>query len=177
MTPKQPQHGFKNPERDLDNGPWQAVVCAPGFALGLRCDADTVHSIVFLPVRPEQPPTHPLAAEAARQIRAYLSDPAFVFNLPLRAVGTDFQRRVWAAITAIPCGEVRTYGKIAQSLGTTPRALGQACGDNPLPIIVPCHRVVSRTGMGGFNHHAAGWLPEVKRWLLEHERPPPPLFC
>lgn len=165
------------PRRPPHADAWQAVVGAPGFALGLRCDVDTMHVIEFLPACPEQPPANPLAAEAARQIRAYLDDSAYRFTLPLRATGTAFQRRVWAAIAAIPCGEVRSYGEIAQSLGSTPRAVGQACGDNPLPLIVPCHRVVARGGMGGFSHHAQGWLPEVKRWLLLHERPLPPLFA
>lgn len=156
---------------------WQAVMGAPGFALGLRCKADAIAEIAFLPACPEQAPTSPLAAEAVRQLRAYLADPVHVFTLPVCATGTDFQRRVWAAITAIPCGEVRTYGEIATALGSTPRAVGQACGDNPLPLIVPCHRVVARAGMGGFSHHAAGWRPEVKRWLLLHESPPPALFA
>lgn len=156
---------------------WHAVVGAPGFALGLRSDAHAIHMIAFLPPCPEQPPTNPLVAEAARQIRAYLADPGHVFSLPLRAAGTDFQRRVWAAIAAIPCGEVRTYGELAAELASTARAVGQACGDNPIPLIVPCHRVVARGSMGGFSHHAQGWLPEVKHWLLLHERPLPPLFA
>lgn len=158
-------------------GAWQAVIGAPGFALGLRCDADFIHAVAFLPACPERPPTDPLAAEAVRQIRAYLCEPTHVFNLPLRVTGTDFQRRVWAAIAAIPCGEVRTYGELAADLSSTARAVGQACGDNPLPLIVPCHRVVARGSMGGFSHQSQGWLTEVKHWLLVHERPPPPLFA
>ncbi len=163
--------GLTRPQDD-----WQTIVAAPGFAIGVRCDTEAVHMIAFLPEGPELTPANPLATEAARQLRAYLRDPNHAFALPTRSPGTAFQRRVWTAIAAIPRGEVRTYGELAAHLGSTARAVGQACGDNPLPLVVPCHRVVARSGMGGFSHHAQGWLPEVKRWLLLHESHVPPLF-
>lgn len=156
---------------------WDAIVAAPGFALGVRCDAAALQAIAFLPPCAEVAPDKPLAAEAARQLRLYLRDPGHAFALPTRPSGTAYQCRVWAAIAAIPRGEVRTYGELAATLGSNARAVGQACGDNPLPVVIPCHRVVAKAGMGGFSHHAQGWLPEVKRWLLLHERPLPPLFA
>jgi methylated-DNA-[protein]-cysteine S-methyltransferase len=74
---------------------------------------------------------------------------------------------------AIPRGKTRTYGDLAQELGAefeaTPRAVGQCCGDNRLPIVIPCHRVVAADGIGGFSHTTEGYLIEVKRWLLAHE--------
>jgi len=150
---------------------YQAVVAAPGFALGIQCGDDAVTAIDFLEPRPEQAPTTPLAAEAARQLRAYLADPHFTFGLPLKLAGTAFQRRVWEQISAIPAGQTHTYGRLAESLDNAPRAVGQACGANPYPVVVPCHRVVaSGGGLGGFAGERGGFLLDVKRWLLQHEK-------
>lgn len=141
-----------------------------GFALGVRCDADEVLAVDFLAPRAALTPRTPLAKETVRQLRAYLKDPAFEFGLPLAPAGTPFQRRVWAGIAAIPSGETRTYGDLAKSINSAPRAVGGACGANPYPVIVPCHRVVaSGGGLGGFAHERGGWLLEIKRWLLSHE--------
>lgn len=149
---------------------YQAIVAAPGFALGVQCDADEITHIEFLEPCPEQAPETPLAAEAVRQLRAYIADPAFAFGLPLRPAGTTFQRRVWAEISAIPLGATHTYGQLAKNIKNAPRAVGQACGANPYPVVVPCHRVIATGGgLGGFNRQGGGFLLEVKRWLLNHE--------
>jgi O-6-methylguanine DNA methyltransferase len=93
--------------------------------------------------------------------------PAFAFGLPLRPAGTTFQRRVWEQISAIPTGRTHTYGEVAKNLKNAPRAVGQACGANPYPIVVPCHRVVATSGgLGGFARERGGFLLDVKRWLL-----------
>ena len=151
---------------------YDAIVAAPGFALGIRCDGeDWIEEIEFLEARAEQRANTPLAAEAARQLRAFLKNPDFVFGLPLKPSGTIFQRRVWEQIAAIPCGITLTYGEVAKSLSNAPRAVGQACGANPFPLVVPCHRVVATGGgLGGFNRHGGGFLLDVKRWLLAHEQ-------
>ncbi len=151
---------------------FDAIVAAPGFALGIRCDGDDwVEQISFIEPRPEKKPRTPLAAETARQLHAYLKQPDFVFGLPLKPSGTIFQRRVWQQIAAIPCGITRTYGEVARSLSNAPRAVGQACGANPFPLVVPCHRVVAAGGgLGGFSRHGGGFLLDVKRWLLAHEQ-------
>ena len=149
---------------------YQAVVVAPGFALGVRCDADEITGIDFLEPRLEQEPDTPLAAEAVHQLKAYIADPGFVFGLPLRPVGTTFQRRVWEQISAIPAGQTNTYGQLAKNLKNAPRAVGQACGANFYPVVIPCHRVIaSGGGLGGFNRERGGFLLDVKRWLLKHE--------
>jgi methylated-DNA-[protein]-cysteine S-methyltransferase len=149
---------------------YAAIVAAPGFALGVHCSDDEITAIDFLEAQPEVTPTSPLAAEAVRQLRAYLADPAFAFGLPLRPAGTTFQRRVWGEIAAIPYGETRCYGQLAKNLKNAPRAVGQACGANPYPLVVPCHRVVaSGGGLGGFSRQGGGFLLDVKRWLLKHE--------
>lgn len=153
--------------RDFD-----AIVAAPGFALGIRCDGeDWIETIDFLEPQSERKAKSPLAMEAARQLRAFLNDADFVFGLPLKPSGTPFQRRVWEQIATIPCGATRTYGEVARSLNNAPRAVGQACGANPFPLVVPCHRVVaSGGGLGGFSRHGGGFLLDVKRWLLAHEQ-------
>lgn len=150
--------------------PYQAVVSAPGFSLGVRCSDDEILDIEFLEPRAEVAPRTPLAKEAVRQLRAYLKDPRFAFGLPLAPAGTPFQRRVWAGIAAIPAGGTKTYGELAAAIGSGPRAVGNACGSNPYPVVVPCHRVVaSGGGLGGFARKRGGFLLDVKRWLLQHE--------
>jgi methylated-DNA-[protein]-cysteine S-methyltransferase len=100
---------------------------------------------------------------------AYFDDPRQRITLPLAASGTPFQRRVWQAIAAIPCGVTRTYGELAHALGSAPRAVGGACRANPCPLVVPCHRVVGRQGLGGFAGARGGRLLAIKTWLLRHE--------
>lgn len=85
-------------------------------------------------------------ARAVQQLNAYFDDATTPFDLPLNPAGTDFQKRLWAALRAIPPGEVVTYGDLAASVGSHARAIGLACARNPIPIIIPCHRVVARTG-------------------------------
>lgn len=149
---------------------WQAIVAAPGFALGLACTDDEITAIEFLSPRAEIAPQTALAQEAARQLQSYLSDAHHCFTLPLAAAGTPFQRRVWAGIAAIPAGATRSYGDLAQDLYSGARAVGNACGANPYPLVVPCHRVVGGGGgLGGFARNRDGFLLGVKRWLLHHE--------
>ena len=131
-----------------------------------------VADIRYLPLAsPTVAPTSPLAAEARRQLEAYLRHPDVRFDLPLRVEGTPFQLRLWEALCRIPRGKTLTYGELARQLGpeANPRTVGQACGDNRLPIVIPCHRVVAADGLGGFSHSTGGYLLEAKRWLLLHE--------
>ena len=124
---------------------------ADGAPLGERQDAD------------------PLLREAAQQLESYFAGASRTFDLPLRPRGSDFQQRVWAQLQRIGYGETATYGAVAASLGLTghaARAVGAANGRNPIPIVVPCHRVV---GAGGLLTGYGGGL-ERKRWLLELEQ-------
>lgn len=147
-----------------------AVLPAPTFCLGIRCTGDEITEIVYLEPCAEIKPATLLAKEAVRQLRAYLKDPTFAFSLPLAPTGTHFQRRVWEGIAAIPAGETRTYGELATAIHSGPRAVGNACGANPYPLVVPCHRVVASSGgLGGFARQRGGFLLDVKRWLLQHE--------
>jgi methylated-DNA-[protein]-cysteine S-methyltransferase len=153
---------------------FNAVIDAPFGKVGIRLEADAVREIVYLPDSVDSiAPDTPLAKEAAQQIERYLERASAGFNLPLAAVGTAFQRRVWAAINEIPPGVVLTYGQLASRVGSVPRAVGQACGSNYFPLVIPCHRVVASSGLGGFAHHAGdNFFSNVKRWLLAHEGVP-----
>ena len=138
--------------------------------IGLRTEGAMLTEIVYLP-RSAGPlaPSNALAERACAQIERYVADPDYRFDLPLKIGGTEFQRSVWQQIASIPRGRTRTYGELAQRLKSAPRAVGQACGNNRFPLVIPCHRVVAAHGLGGFAHHSAGFLLEVKRSLLLHE--------
>lgn len=94
----------------------------------------------------------PLLDAARDQLEAYFDARLKRFDLPLRPAGSPFRRRVWNALSAIPYGAVRRYGEIARELASAPRTIGGACGSNPIPVIIPCHRVVGATGsLGGYS--------------------------
>ncbi|HTW51750.1 MAG TPA: methylated-DNA--[protein]-cysteine S-methyltransferase [Stellaceae bacterium] len=93
----------------------------------------------------------PLLAEAAQQLDAYFAGRLRDFDLPLRPAGSDFEQRVWAAMRDIPYGETRNYGDLAAATRSAPRAVGRACGRNPIPIVIPCHRVLGKGWMGGYS--------------------------
>ena len=107
-----------------------------------------------------------LLAEAVAQLEAYNAGKLEEFDLPLAPAGSDFQKQVYDAMQAIPYGETLTYGEIAKALGVPAQPVGQACGANPIPVIIPCHRVLSKNGIGGFS--GAGGV-EGKIALLKHE--------
>jgi methylated-DNA-[protein]-cysteine S-methyltransferase len=99
---------------------------------------------------PQGAPT-PLLGKAKQQIAAYFAGKLTEFDLPLDPGGNALERRVFDAMNAIPYGQTRTYGDIARDLGTYGQPVGQACGANPIPVIIPCHRVLSATGLGGYS--------------------------
>jgi methylated-DNA-[protein]-cysteine S-methyltransferase len=153
---------------------YDVVLAFPRMRVAVRTRDERVTDIEYLP--PSAPlvsPKSPLGEKAAKQLEAYLADPDTRFDLPLAVEGTPFQKRLWAALCEIPRGRTVTYGALARQLGgqnvEMTRAVGQACGDNRLPIVIPCHRVVAANGLGGFAHSTRGYLLEAKRWLLAHE--------
>ncbi|MDP6475314.1 MAG: methylated-DNA--[protein]-cysteine S-methyltransferase [Alphaproteobacteria bacterium] len=112
-------------------------------------------------------PSSGLAAEIGRQIEAYFSGELKQFDLPLCATGTPFRQKVWQALRAVPYGQTRSYGEIAREVDSAPRAVGGACGANPIAIVVPCHRIVGAGGwIGGFS---GGEGCATKHILLELE--------
>ncbi|HYX62769.1 MAG TPA: methylated-DNA--[protein]-cysteine S-methyltransferase [Burkholderiales bacterium] len=149
---------------------YDVVVEFPRMKVAVRTRDERVTDICYLPPSARVvSPKSPLGEKAARQLEAYRANPDTRFDLPLLVEGTPFQRRLWAALGEIPRGKTLTYGELARRLGGEPRAVGQACGDNRLPIVIPCHRVVAANGIGGFAHSTGGYLLEAKRWLLAHE--------
>ncbi len=147
---------------------YDAVLAAPFGAIGIAVQGVQV-VIELLPEKhTPKPAQHKMAEKVASQIEAYFSNAYNDFNLPIVYKGTPFQRRVWQAISAIPCGRVLTYGEIAEQIGSGPRAVANACGANHLPLIIPCHRVVAKNGLGGYMRGQVDGL-KIKKWLLKHE--------
>lgn len=142
---------------------------SPLGLLGLSLCDGQLYSLDFLTMPPADylpaPEEHPLV----QALRGYFSDPKQVFDLPLLLRGTPYQKRVWQALCEIPPGKTRTYGDLAAELGSGPRAIGMACRTNPCPIIVPCHRIVAKAGLGGYSGELSGAWIDTKRWLLRHE--------
>ncbi|MFZ1547012.1 MAG: methylated-DNA--[protein]-cysteine S-methyltransferase [Candidatus Nitrotoga sp.] len=150
---------------------YQAVLSTAFGMLGIRCEAGALTGIDFLEQETSpQAPSQAFARAVCEQLQFYFTDPNFRFNLPLKLNGTAHQTKVWQAMSAIPSGQTRNYGDLATLLASCPRAVGQACGANPIPIVIPCHRVVSKSGIGGFIHQRSGGALDIKRWLLEHEK-------
>jgi len=137
--------------------------------VSIVADRNSVHA-VYLPsdnLPSVESGTTPVMEEAIGEVSEYLNGSRKVFTVPVTPEGTEFQRLVWEALTDIPYGSTATYGEIAEYIGhpRSARAVGMACGCNPIPIIIPCHRVVAANGIGGYS----GGLT-IKRKLLEIER-------
>jgi methylated-DNA-[protein]-cysteine S-methyltransferase len=153
----------------------QCVITAPFGGLAISTElvdgSLMISGIRYLErFQPTRKPQNALANRAKEQIEAYFEDPSFQFNLPIKPQGTFYQRRVWTAISEIDHGKTMTYGELAKKIKSGPRAVGGACGANYYPLLIPCHRVLSANGLGGFMQQAgAGWGMDIKRWLLAHE--------
>ena len=145
---------------------------SPIGPLRVHTDGSSITAVEFHPFQDatgEMDDAQPVLVEAKRQLQSYFDGELRDFDLPLAPVGTEFRRRVWAALVEIPYGATTSYGVVARRLGLAPgasRAVGTANGANPIPIVVPCHRVVGADGsLTGY----AGGL-ERKRLLLDLER-------
>ena len=153
---------------------YQAVIAAPFGALGVRVADGVLAGIDFLPVVSELCAANDMETQTiCAQLTEYLKNPHHPVDFPLLLTGTPFQLRVWRALQTIPVGETLTYTELARQVSSGPRAVANACGANPIPVIIPCHRVVAKGGLGGFMQgHEAGSL-SIKQWLLAHERSEP----
>jgi methylated-DNA-[protein]-cysteine S-methyltransferase len=162
----------------------QAIVDFPfsahPLAIGIQMEGDVIVGLDLLwrdaePATPNAPPS-PAAARTLEQLRrelhAYAHDPHARFHSPVALRGTAFQQRVWQALREIPAGTTLTYGELAHNLGSGARAVANACRRNPVPLIVPCHRVVAWNGLGGYGGATEGELVQFKQRLLDHERNP-----
>lgn len=145
------------------------VIPSPIGCLGIKCSSSALSGIAFLGEHTPTPPTTDFEHEIARQINAYFSDPRFCFNVPLELDVTPFQRNTLDALKRISPGTTKTYGELAVELHTSARAIGNACRRNPVPLIIPCHRIVAKASIGGFSGSIDGQLIETKQFLLNHE--------
>jgi methylated-DNA-[protein]-cysteine S-methyltransferase len=139
------------------------------LAIHTTNDGDALTRIDFVSRQPALAPRSALAEKVARQLEAYLEDPQRPFDLPLAMAGTAFQQQLWSALREVPAGTTATYGQLAQRLRSGAQAVGQACRRNPIPIVVPCHRILSQGGMGGYAGRTTGEKLRTKQALLAHE--------
>jgi methylated-DNA-[protein]-cysteine S-methyltransferase len=155
------------------HAPYQAVIESPlpGHpCIGIRMQQGKLIAVDLL-----GPSCHPClskeegVAEVAAWFRHYFSHTPYKKPLPLQPEGTPYQQRVWQRLLQIPSGEVVRYGELAQELGSSPRAVAGACRANPIPLIIPCHRVIAATGPGGYMGETGGEALAIKLWLLQHE--------
>ena len=152
--------------------PMTAVLALPVARVAVYGDEDVIEYIEYQPPETalQAPKTGP-ARQFEQQLACYLVDGGFDFDLPLNDdVGSDHQRRVWRRLRTIPAGDPISYGVLAREIGSGARAVAGACRANPFPLVVPCHRVVAKSGPGGFAGHHDGWQLELKQWLLRHEQ-------
>jgi len=160
------------PEGGASVSVFQACVRTPFATLGITATDRHITGLRFLV--PETAALAPrrdtVAYLACVQLQHYLENANYVFDLPLRFTGSVHQLGVWEAMQRIPAGSTRTYGDVARELGSSARAVGGACGANPIPLIVPCHRIVAAGSIGGFmGASGEGFERGIKRWLLGHE--------
>ncbi len=148
---------------------FDAVIAAPFGAIGVQVKNDFLTRVELMSI-PQI--THispdPFVMTVVSQIQAYLQNPLATIDLPCAIQGTPFQKRVWCAISSIPSGKVITYGELAESVSSGPRAVANVCGANQVPLVIPCHRIVAKSGLGGFMQGKENGLL-VKEWLLAHE--------
>jgi methylated-DNA-[protein]-cysteine S-methyltransferase len=151
------------------------VINAPFGRIGIATEmvegSLMVSRIDYLPAdEPLRAPQNGLAKELVRQCEGYFKNPNYQFDLPLKPTGSAYQQKVWGRIRDIPPGITKTYGELASDIQSAARAVGGACGANPYPLITPCHRVISSTGLGGFmKEDSPGFYRQIKIWLLRHE--------
>ena len=150
---------------------YSARIKTPFATLGIMSDDTHLLAIHFLSASIDAKPPTPntIAHLVSVQLTIYLDKPTFKFDLPIKLNGSKHQLDVWHALQKIPAGKTKTYGELALSIDSSPRAVGTACGKNPVPIVVPCHRITAANGLGGFMGGKRDDPLVIKRWLLTHE--------
>jgi methylated-DNA-[protein]-cysteine S-methyltransferase len=171
MTSEERLSQLSESAAQIDLGQYAALMATPFATIGVRASSDHLLELRFLPthMKARAPQRDTIAHLAITELAMFLQNPHYVFSVPLKLNGTKHALDVWQAMRSIPIGQTRTYGDIAKQLGSSAQAVGTACGRNPIPLIVPCHRVVGANGLGGFMGYGAGDTVNIKRWLLKHE--------
>ena len=145
---------------------WVAAVDSPIGKVYVESDGDRITRVTYdAPGRGKRGKRPKILAEAVVQLQAYFAGRRKKFDLPLYHVGSPYRKSMWQRLLKIPFGQVLTYEQLSAEVGGNARSAGTACSDNPLPILVPCHRVVGKDGL------LTGYVGEIwrKKWLLEHE--------
>lgn len=160
--------------QNTDSNTYAIIMNTPitGFdgKLGVRIENECVSSIDFLKQEARaKPAANAFAKKVEHELNAYFENPEQQFSIPVKMEGTAFRERVWSLLKVIPSGDTRSYGEVAKELHSSARAVGGACRHNPVPFIIPCHRVIAQTGFGGYSGETDGWKMAIKRWLLTHE--------
>lgn len=149
---------------------YSAIVSSPLGNIGFKLEENKLIRLEFVSAKFTLiKPVTPLARQVVDQITHYFRDAKYRFNLPLLLSGTTHQQRIWQALAKIPTGVITSYGALAEQLNTSARVIGNACRANPIPIIIPCHRIVAKNGLGGYNGARNGQWLAIKTWLLQHE--------
>ena len=149
---------------------FDAIVPSPFGAVGVVAQDDFVTTLTLLPNQQQEKTSEQAFVQSVvRQIKQYFAKPDQVIDVPIAVKGTPFQRRVWQAISTVPAGKTITYTELAKMVNSGPRAVANACGANQVPLVVPCHRVVAKQGLGGFMQGEDKGLA-IKAWLLQHEQ-------
>lgn len=149
---------------------YQAIFTAPFATLGLKLSQQAVCELDFIfDDVPKSIFQSEDAEKVAEQLDYYFENPLYQFDLNVSPEGTLFQKSVWKQMQKIPSGASLTYSEVAEELQSGARAVGNACRKNPIPLIIPCHRIVAKNGLGGFAGETSGQLTDIKRWLLNHE--------
>ncbi|MDP2248723.1 MAG: methylated-DNA--[protein]-cysteine S-methyltransferase, partial [Nitrosomonadales bacterium] len=131
---------------------------------------DFLIGLTLLPVaQAEKVSNHPFVQSVVLQIKQYLHNPDTLLEIPIAIKGTPFQKRVWEAIAKVPAGRTVSYSELADEVASGSRAVANVCGANQVPLVIPCHRVVAKNGIGGFMRGEKDGL-SIKSWLLKHEQ-------
>lgn len=147
------------------------VIQTPIGYLGLSFDSEVLTEIHFLDKKKGSPSLlTPSIKKTVKKIESYFNKPFDLSSLGTSLRGTPFQKKVWRSLCQIPLGQTTTYGELAKKLKTSARAIGMACRSNPLPLVVPCHRVLSKQNLGGYCGTREGRLVDIKTWLLAYEQ-------
>ncbi len=149
---------------------YQAVLSSPIGKIGIRSSERELLGIDYLTddfalIKPK----NSIAKETVEQLLCYFADPTYTFDIPLSLNVSAFQKTVLESLKQIPIGATQSYATLAKNLKTSPRPIGSACRKNPVPIIIPCHRIVAEKDIGGYSGDKHGRMIEIKRWLLQHE--------
>ena len=138
--------------------------------LGVAVDAQGItHMELLSSDTPLRHGATPLEHRIEEKLTGYFQNPASSISIPLHPIGTPYQQRVWQVLRQIPLGTTSRYGELAGKLASGPRTVAAACRANPIPILIPCHRVIAKEGLGGYMGEMEGEAISIKQWLLHHE--------